>query len=79
MSFFSFWRVSFAPSCEVSSLVAAARTPVFVVVVIVVVVFVVVVVVVVVSVGVFAAVVFAAAASACFEGNSDAPPFLLLP
>ena len=77
MSFFSFGRVSFAPSCELSSLVAAARTPVFVVVIIVV--FVVVVVVVVVSVGVFAAVVFAAAASACFEGNSDAPPFLLLP
>ena len=72
--------MSFAPSCELSSLVAAERTPVFVVVVIVVVVFVVVVVVVVVvSVGVFAAVVFAAAASACFEGNSDAPPFLLLP
>ena len=65
-------RVSFAPCCELSSLVAAEGTPVFVVIFIVVVV----VVVVVVSVGVFAVVAFA---SAGFEGNSGGPPFLLLP
>ena len=64
-------RVSFAPCCELSSLVAAEGTPVFVVIFIVVVV-----VVVVVSVGVFAVVAFA---SAGFEGNSGGPPFLFLP